>query len=248
MIILFWLLLLAYAINAGLKFNRKKYLGGALYILLPPLIAIITTIVILKQRGNPVNAMYMKGVLFEIGIGAWAMFVGGLIGLIQITIHMIKKRGLQKTSMAMGLLVLAAGIAGYSFHYNSYEYFKVEILDDNSRNIANDDPDFELTAEELTSAFAANETEATEKYIDEVLLVKGRLIKRFDDLTEELNVYLAGHNEEARVVMIFPEDYKGSDEFNKQMEGLSDGQMVSVKGWCNGSSAFDVMIRDCVFE
>ena len=102
-------------------------------------------------------------------------------------------------------------------------------------------PDFELTADSLFSAFNADEKAATEKFGGKTLLLKSTLISVEKD--EKGNVTLILVDPMMGVTCTI--DSLQSVKQKTDIDALSEGKTVTVKGRCDGMLT-DVKISKCM--
>ncbi len=94
----------------------------------------------------------------------------------------------------------------------------------------------EVSVAELTTAFSENETAANEKYLNQVLTVKGTVTETEQNQDGGLVIILAGDDPMATVQCTMRDkDVK-----------VNTGDVVTVKGKCTGSSLFGVLLSGCV--
>ena len=97
--------------------------------------------------------------------------------------------------------------------------------------------DYTIAATMLYNAFETHETEANKKYLDKILLVEGRVEKvevdeKYSSIILKADKALAGGI---------------NCSFNHQIKGVSKGDMIAVKGRCQGY-LMDVVLTNCNIE
>lgn len=97
--------------------------------------------------------------------------------------------------------------------------------------------DYTVTATLLYNAFETQEEEANLKYLDKILLVKGKVEKVEVD-KEYSSIILKADNALAGGI---------NCSFNHKIEGVSKGDVVSIKGRCQGY-LMDVVLTNCNIE
>lgn len=93
-----------------------------------------------------------------------------------------------------------------------------------------------VTVSDITSAFEADEAKANETYLNKAITVTGSVSETEENQDGNLVVILAGDDPMATVQCTMRD--KGGDAVI--------GSTVTVKGFCNGSSLFGVLLSDCV--
>ena len=102
-------------------------------------------------------------------------------------------------------------------------------------DIRSEQADFTLTAKELIKEFDENETAASAKYIDKVLIVSGKI----DDINlSSATVFLKGESPINSVTCSFYEDEKG------KLSMLKKDDDITIKGKCTGK-LMDVVLNNC---
>lgn len=94
----------------------------------------------------------------------------------------------------------------------------------------------EVSVNELTSAFETDEAAANEKYLNKAIVVKGTVSSSETNQDGKLVIYLVGDNSSSDVQCTMRDEN----------ENAEDGNTVTVKGFCTGSSLFGVLLTDCV--
>jgi len=131
-----------------------------------------------------------------------------------------------------GIGFLLALLAGGFFYW--YGFLRTE------KPIWKMKPDFEISADSLYGLFASDENAATEKFGGKVLLLKSSLLSHEED-------------DRGNVTLVFVDPMMGvtctidSAQAVRQktlIENLTDGQIVTVKGRCDGM-LMDVKISKC---
>jgi hypothetical protein len=137
-----------------------------------------------------------------------------------------------RTRIAVTIL---GGIAFLMFNIGSYEG-EEEIEQD----ISLVDAAYEVTAQQLYSAYEANEVGADLKYKDKVLIVTGVIDDIGTDIANDLYVMLKTGEYHAYVKCSFGAAYK------ETVARLRKGQELRLKGKCSGKMMI-VLLRGCTF-
>lgn len=128
-----------------------------------------------------------------------------------------------KKSLVMGLLgVMLLVAAGAVFMWNK-PHESVEGKEG-----------IQLTAENLTLAFAANEQQANAQYLNQVIEVQGTIVE-------------ATKNQDGKDVLLLEssDPLSGVQCTMKEPGNFSTGTVVTLKGFCNGYTMV-VLLGDCV--
>ncbi len=132
---------------------------------------------------------------------------------------------MKKIIIAVLLLVLVGAVIGF------YMYTK-KIADINDLK-----EDFALTAEELSMAFNDDETAATQKFANKVILVSGKIIEIKSD-AQNPSIQLEGSDPLTGVTCSLY-----ADEISK-FQHLKSGDEITIKGKCTGK-LMDVVLNNC---
>jgi hypothetical protein len=97
--------------------------------------------------------------------------------------------------------------------------------------------DYTLTATMLYNAFETQEQEASEKYLNKILLVEGTVVKVEID-KKYSSIILKADNALAGGI---------NCSFNHEVESVSKGDIISIKGRCQGF-LMDVVLTNCNIE
>ena len=91
----------------------------------------------------------------------------------------------------------------------------------------------EVSVAELTNAFAADEVKANETYLNKAIVVKGAVTEIQD-------------NQDGNLLVIL----EGSVQCTMRDKGVKAevGKIVTVKGFCTGSSLFGVLLSNCIIK
>lgn len=100
-------------------------------------------------------------------------------------------------------------------------------------------PDFNLSAEELFSAFDTNEATSNEKYLDKIIELTGEIREINKESTEKLSITLNSGSEMFGVICELDQS-----QFEKS-ETFQVGQKISIKGQCTGM-LMDVVLVRCI--
>ncbi len=135
-----------------------------------------------------------------------------------------------KILIALFLLGILAGIAGYFIVYNKPH-----------RDIAKAKPDFIITAAELYDAFASNPSEASAMYNGRVLQISGRIDEKevVDDMVILVFIFDDG--------MFGPEGVRCTmlPAASARAMNIMVGDYITVKGLCTGFTGVDVILDKC---
>ena len=125
------------------------------------------------------------------------------------------------------LVVVLAGIIGSVVAYKMWHkpHTKVE-----------DVKGLEVSAKELSTAYADDETRANEEYLNKAITVTGEVAETEENQDGKLVVILAGADDMTTVQCTMRDNGVG----------VSEGGTITIKGFCNGSSLFGVLLSDCV--
>ena len=94
--------------------------------------------------------------------------------------------------------------------------------------------DYTITSTILYDAFETHEKEANTKYLNKILLVEGRI--------DKLEI-----NKNYSSIILKADNALGSGincSFNHEIEGVSNGEMIKIKGRCQGY-LMDVVLTNC---
>lgn len=97
--------------------------------------------------------------------------------------------------------------------------------------------DYTIAATMIYNAFETQETEANKKYLDKILIVEGRV--------EKVEI-----DKEYSSIILKADSALGGGincSFNHQVEGVSKGDVISIKGRCQGY-LMDVVLTNCNIE
>ncbi len=97
--------------------------------------------------------------------------------------------------------------------------------------------DYTIAATMLYDAFETQEQEANVKYLNKILLVEGTVVKVEID-EKYSSIILKADNTLAGGI---------NCSFNHEIEGVSKGDMISIKGRCQGY-LMDVILTNCNIE
>lgn len=93
-----------------------------------------------------------------------------------------------------------------------------------------------VSVSEITAAFETDEAKANETYLNKAITVSGVISETEENQDGNLVVVLAGDDPMATVQCTMRD--KGVE--------ARIGNTITVKGFCNGSSLFGVLLSDCV--
>ena len=134
-------------------------------------------------------------------------------------------RSWKKIITALIILALAAGSYGW------YQYQKAP------PDIRKEKAGVQITAVELLKEFQQNETAASTKYVDKVLVVTGTVTDVQTDTSGQATVFLQTNDLLSAVTCSFYKDDEGVKKINT-------GSTVSIKGVCTGMLT-DVVLNKC---
>ena len=130
------------------------------------------------------------------------------------------------------LLVVVALIAtGYGFYL-----FRKKPAD-----VRKENAQYELTVTGLLEEYNKDETAANQKYLDKVIVVKGKVAEIKTEQDGQTTVVLEGGDPLASVICSFYED-----EINT-VKKLNKGELVLIKGKCTGK-LMDVVLNRCSIQ
>ncbi len=128
----------------------------------------------------------------------------------------------------IGLILMALGLASVSYVYNKPHL-----------NVKNEEPDFELTSDELFKQFSLDETTANTRYLNKIVQVSGKLAE------------ISGNDQGNTVLVLNTPSAMSSIRCTLSasqstiIAELGEGMSVSLKGICTGM-LMDVILVDCV--
>lgn len=133
------------------------------------------------------------------------------------------------------ILVILGGIAGYLVY--------TQLYNKPHRDFERAAIDYELTAEELFSAYVNDPSEAQQKYTGKVLQISGDIssVAQPDSLVIVVFALQEGmFGEEGIRCTVLP---------NHQQQALSlkPDEAISIKGYCTGYNETDVILEKCSF-
>jgi tRNA_anti-like len=105
------------------------------------------------------------------------------------------------------------------------------------QSIANDEPAYSLSAEELYKQFDSNEEEANKTYLGKIIQVSGRVNQLARD-EGKTSIYMETNGMNA----VSCQMEAGSE---KMAEAIKEGDNTTLKGICTGM-LMDVVLVDCV--
>lgn len=143
---------------------------------------------------------------------------------------MIRNRKMWRLAGAGILIALA--MAGFAYWYG---FLRKE------KPIEKMKPDFELTADSLFSVFSADEQSATEKYGGKIVLIRSGLISVERDDNGNVALILV----DPMMGVTCTLDSLQAARQKSEIEQLKEGEMVTVKGRCDGM-LMDVKISKCM--
>lgn len=123
------------------------------------------------------------------------------------------------------IIIIVALIGGGSVYY---------LFNKKVKGLEKVKADFTITSTKLYDAFETQEQEANTKYLNKILLVEGRVEK-----VEINNNYSS--------IILKADNAIGSGincSFTHEVEGVSNGEMIKIKGRCQGY-LMDVVLTNC---
>jgi hypothetical protein len=135
---------------------------------------------------------------------------------------------MKKTLLILLFLGIAAAAVGLYF------YFKP------TASVANEKPEFSISAEQLVADFEKDEKAANEKYLGKVIELSGTVSEKSFDSNGILNITLAGEEIAGVTCQMFKEN-------QPKASGVHEGAVCKIKGRCTGI-LMDVILVDCVIE
>jgi len=132
----------------------------------------------------------------------------------------------KKITLAVAILAAAAALYGW------YLYHK------KPQDVKQAQSQFEVTAPDLTTAFNADESAATVKYVDKVVSVSGKIKDIKIEPGGAATVFLDSGDPMAAVTCSF------YDTEAATVKKLATGQQVTIKGLCTGK-LMDVVLNKC---
>ncbi|MGQ1785289.1 OB-fold protein [Saccharicrinis sp. GN24d3] len=97
--------------------------------------------------------------------------------------------------------------------------------------------DYTIAATMLYEVFETQEQEANAKYLNKVILVEGK-VEKLEISKEYSSIILTADNSLAGGI---------NCSFNHEIKGVSKGDMISIKGRCQGY-LMDVVLNNCNIE
>ena len=110
--------------------------------------------------------------------------------------------------------------------------------DDSSSSSSSEPAAIAVSANQLSSAYNANEVSADDKYKDKVLEVTGTVDSIGKDFTDTSYVTLQASGDILGVQCMFDDQYKS------QLSKLQKGQRIRLRGTCKGKT-LNVLLADC---
>ena len=138
----------------------------------------------------------------------------------------MKKRNILWILGTIVVLGLVGG--GYGF----YEFFRTHA------DLSKVNPDFTLTAADLSSAFENDESAATKKYVDKVVQVTGPVASVEMGSDSTINVSLRDEDALSGVICSF--QGRAVDDVR-----VKKGEVAVIRGQCSGM-LLDVLLNNCV--
>ena len=110
------------------------------------------------------------------------------------------------------------------------------------RNIASAKEDYSISAEEFYKEYSANEEAANKKYLNKIISVNGKISE----------IQLENANEPTLALKTTEDGITVSCGFDskrlKDLKSLKTGDLVKIKGKCDGLGMFGIVITQCNLE
>ena len=223
------------------RFYLSQYIKGSLYILLPPVVALLffyftNSLEVIKHTSTDITSGNIN--LFD----TWFIFFYIpvlLIAVIDAVIfflmpqekfdqkYNIVGRSVLKETVK-SLLFFAISSLVVIFLYNAY-------FVENKVNVADAEAQFELSSTELATAFAADEQHAFEKYGEQVISVQGEVVNEEIFIGTGARSLILNGEEDYLIKINFTED-----EW-EQVNEVKIGNFIKVKGF-----VFEVLNNEVV--
>jgi hypothetical protein len=135
-----------------------------------------------------------------------------------------------KKPLKIGLLVtFLLGLAGLAIGLYMYNL--------GQKDLQKVKPDYVLTAVDIQKEFEANESGATEKYVDKILEITGRISSSREEGGRIISIILKTENDLSSVICVFGEGINPAD--------VDISSPVTVRGELSGF-LMDVLLNNCV--
>lgn len=128
-----------------------------------------------------------------------------------------KKPWLKKILIFVLVLIVATGVGIYLIFNEKFE-------DTDTQNAA-----FTITADELIKEFQQNDSAANKKYLEKIILVKGRIAET-EAADTTVNIKMMDTLTGSYIIFAFQEQHI------KEAKQLKEGDVVSIKGSCSGGT------------
>jgi DNA/RNA endonuclease YhcR with UshA esterase domain len=141
----------------------------------------------------------------------------------------------KKTKTLRILAIIAIAMAILVFFFIKFYIFRKSDV-----SVASKKADIEIAAGDLVKSFESDEKAADAKYLSKIILVKGIVNNVADTETgtaPDITVYLKEKGSDSGVMCSFDKS-----TFKKEM--VKQGDLVSIKGICNGY-LMDVVMNKC---
>jgi len=112
---------------------------------------------------------------------------------------------------------------------------------DSSSSDSSQPADISVSADQLSSAYNANEVSADDKYKDKKLVVTGTINSIGKDIADTSYITLQSDGDLLGVQCMFDDQYK------PQLAKLHKGQRVRLQGTCKGK-VLNVLLADCTLN
>lgn len=113
--------------------------------------------------------------------------------------------------------------------------------DSSSSDSSSEPAAISISANQLSSAYNANELAADDKYKDKVLAVSGTVDSIGKDITDTPYVTLQANGDLLGIQCMFDNQYK------EQLSKLHKGQQIQIHGTCKGKT-LNVLLADCTLN
>ena len=142
--------------------------------------------------------------------------------------QLLKKKYL-RIFLLVSLVIIISGISIGLYQYNK-----------KSKDLSKFKPDYILEARDLVSAFTLDENAASEKYVNRIIEVSGRVNESdYSSTDSTLSLTLKGSEDIVGVICTF----NGITEMSGK--SFKDGDKITVRGECSGV-LMDVLLNNCI--
>ncbi|NUM31938.1 MAG: hypothetical protein HUU47_06405 [Bacteroidetes bacterium] len=110
------------------------------------------------------------------------------------------------------------------------------------KNIETTKEDFVLSAVDFYKEYSADETTANKKYLNKVIIVSGKIAEIQLENPDEPSIAIETGTDESTINCGFKK------EFLNDLKALKTGEIVKIKGKCDGFSMFGIVFTQCNLE